>query len=68
MNSIRTRRFRNIPPLQYLPDFEAAARPESLSVEAGEHIVVGIDGSWFARQTIDQTVIDESLPPVVSIK
>lgn len=36
MNSIHMRRFRNIPPLQYLLGFEAAARLESFSKAAEE--------------------------------
>jgi LysR family transcriptional regulator, glycine cleavage system transcriptional activator len=36
MNSIHMRRFRNIPPLQYLLGFEAAARLESFSRAAAE--------------------------------
>jgi LysR family transcriptional regulator, glycine cleavage system transcriptional activator len=36
MNSIHMRRFRNIPPLQYLLGFEAAARLESFSKAATE--------------------------------
>lgn len=36
MNSIHMRRFRNIPPLQYLLGFEAAARLESFSKAAAE--------------------------------
>jgi LysR family transcriptional regulator, glycine cleavage system transcriptional activator len=36
MNAIYMRRFRNIPPLQYLLGFEAAARLESFSKAAVE--------------------------------
>jgi LysR family transcriptional regulator, glycine cleavage system transcriptional activator len=36
MNGVHMRRFRNIPPLQYLLGFEAAARLESFSKAAGE--------------------------------
>ncbi len=47
MNSIHMRRFRNIPPLQYLLGFEAAARLESFSKAADE---LGLSASAISHE------------------
>ncbi len=47
MNAIHMRRFRNIPPLQYLLGFEAAARLESFSKAAAE---LGLSASAISHE------------------
>ena len=47
MNAIHMRRFRNIPPLQYLLGFEAAARLESFSKAADE---LGLSASAISHE------------------
>jgi Bacterial regulatory helix-turn-helix protein, lysR family len=64
MNGVHMRRFRNIPPLQYLLGFEAAERLKSFSKAEGE---LGISQSTVSHKMrlLEDRVGPELVPPPV---